>query len=126
MKITDKMVKVAHKALHITWWQLPPGGACTPVCGEAEARVIELESQLISANRVIDAVVEFRDNGGIQHVWNCDSGVPGVGERPCDCGVKVLQDALADEPKEAGIPCPSCQRGDPCADNPKKEAGKGN
>ncbi len=40
--ITDKMVKAAHRAFHIEWWQLPPGKVCTETCGASLDKAIWL------------------------------------------------------------------------------------
>jgi hypothetical protein len=46
-------------------------------------------------DEVIKALTEYRNNSGLQHAWDCDSGIPDIGKRPCDCGLKRLCEALA-------------------------------
>lgn len=74
----------------------------------AEAQVIQLEqkciagdTQLASARAQVEAAdgvvllaVEFRDRGGLQHVWNCASALNHIGKRPCDCGSDGLFQGL--------------------------------
>ena len=71
------------------------------ICAEVVLRLTEALSSTppdpssAAKEAVIEAAIEYRDDAGFQHHWNCDSGIPGIGERPCDCGSAKLYAALA-------------------------------
>lgn len=49
----------------------------------------------LEVEAVVEAAIEYRDDAGFHHHWNCNGGIPEIGTRPCDCGSDKLYKALA-------------------------------
>jgi hypothetical protein len=78
------------------------------ICGSSAKLYLRnksLEALIERMRPVVEVLIRYRDDGGIQHHWSCDSNIHPIGKLPCDCGADNLYDALsklsAAESKEA-------------------------